>query len=128
MRELDSATAIAGAGLVEDVPQSADRGLTLLAARQWDEVVAALGAALPWHTRRANLLIDAGGLGGLIGRTCRLGELELVITGETRPCGIMDKQHAGLRAALTPECRGGVTARVVRGGVLRRGDELLVID
>ncbi len=128
MRELESATAAVGAGLVEDVPQSAERGLTLISARQWAEVVASLAAPLPWHTRRANLLIDAGGLGELIGRTCRLGEVRLVVTGETRPCGLMDKQWQGLRAALTPDFRGGVTARVERGGMLRRGDPLVVID
>lgn len=127
MREVDHATARLDAGLTEDIPHSIDRGLTLISSRQWAAVTRTLGADLPWHTRRANLLIDADRLGDLIGLTCRLGDVEILVTGETRPCGLMDKQFPGLREALIPECRGGVTARVVRGGALRRGDVLIAI-
>ena len=39
----------------------------------------------------------------------------------------MDLQRQGLRAALTPDWRGGRTARVIEGGRLRVGDALTLV-
>jgi MOSC domain-containing protein YiiM len=128
MREVLEAQATAGGGLDGDVKVSPDRGLTLVASNQWKAVQRELDADLPWHTRRANLLIHCDGLGNLIGCTLRIGQVRLKVTGETRPCGLMDELHAGLRAALRPDCRGGVHGRVVKGGVVRIGDVVTVED
>lgn len=125
MHEIDQAEAAADGGLVQDIKKvSVDRGITLISARQWRQVLRELGVELPWHTRRANVLIDADGLGGLIGRTLRLGGITVQVTGETRPCELMNELQPGLREALRPDCRGGVTCRVVSGGSVRVGDEL----
>jgi MOSC domain-containing protein YiiM len=51
-----------------------------------------------------------------------IGEVELQITMETRPCHLMDRAHEGLRAALRPEWRGGVCCVVRRGGAIKLGD------
>ncbi|HCK85251.1 MAG TPA: MOSC domain-containing protein, partial [Hyphomonadaceae bacterium] len=51
-----------------------------------------------------------------------IGGVELAITGETKPCANMDRQWQGLTAALTPDWRGGLTARVLRGGEVCVGD------
>jgi MOSC domain-containing protein YiiM len=123
MRELSEALAEAGGGLTADIRVSPNRGVTLLSRRQWQEAMRELGIELPWHTRRANLLIEgAGSLRPWIGQSITIGEIELEIMGETEPCSVMDRQQPGLRRALTPECRGGVHARVIRGGYLRVGD------
>lgn len=128
MRELHEARAETNAGLEGDVKVSPDRGLTLLASRQWQAVQRELNVDLPWHTRRANLLIQCDGLGHLIGRTLRIGPVRLKVTGESRPCGRMDELHPGLREALRPDCRGGVHGRVVAGGRVRVGDIVTVED
>jgi MOSC domain-containing protein YiiM len=39
----------------------------------------------------------------------------------------MDKQHEGLRKALTPEWRGGVACRVLRGGDVAVGDDVALL-
>lgn len=127
MREVPVAEAQLDGGLSGDLSVSADRGVTLLSARDWAQVRRELGADLPWHTRRANVLIDADGLGGLIGQIVRVGDVELEIKGETRPCGLMDELHNGLRAVLTPDCRAGVHGRVRRGGRMRVGDSVAIV-
>lgn len=126
MREVENAEAVTHGGLVGDVPSEPDRGITLISARQWAEVVGELGVELPWHTRRANVLIEAGGLGDLVGRTVTLGEVEVAVKGPARPCGLMERLHPGLRAALTPEVRGGIHGRILRGGRFGVGDVLRV--
>lgn len=127
MREIESDLVAVDGGLAADIPVARDRGLTLLSREQWSEVQRELGVDLPWHTRRANVLVEGLPLGDLIGQRLRLGEVELEIIDETRPCEMMDRLHQGLRATLEPQRRGGVHGRVVRGGRLRLGDPVRVV-
>jgi MOSC domain-containing protein YiiM len=107
---------------------SAARGLTLLASTQWQHVVDELGAPLPWHTRRANVLLDADTLAPLIGRTIAVGPVRVRVLAETNPCTQMDLTHRGLRQALEPHCRGGVYGRILAGGTIEVGQEVVVGD
>jgi MOSC domain-containing protein YiiM len=98
------------------------RQVTVLFREGWEDACRDVGVNLPWVTRRANLLLanvdwprEAGGL-------LRIGNVELQITMETRPCHLMDRACDGLRAALRPEWRGGVCCVVRRGGEIRLGD------
>jgi MOSC domain-containing protein YiiM len=98
------------------------RQVTVVFRDGWEDACRDLGVELPWLTRRANLLLanlerprEAGGL-------LHIGEVELQITMETRPCHLMDRAHEGLRAALRPEWRGGVCCVVRRGGAIKLGD------
>ena len=99
------------------------RQVTVLFREGWDAACAELGVPLPWTTRRANLLVE-----GLVtphaGGRLAIGEMILEVTEETRPCQVMEAAHAGLRAALKPDWRGGVCCRVIRGGRIRVGDEV----
>jgi MOSC domain-containing protein YiiM len=122
MQEVREAVAAADGGLAGDLRSSPERGVTLISAPQWKQVCEELGVSLPWHTRRANVLLDLDRLELLAGRRLRIGQVELEVLSETKPCGLMDQQHAGLRNALRPEWRGGVCCRVLTGGVLRVGD------
>ena len=126
MREIESARAQQDGGIDGDLPVEPDRGITLIALEQWEQVTGELGVELPWHTRRANILVEGVQMADLLDRTVRVGEVELKITGETKPCGLMDQQHAGLREVLVPELRGGVLGRVVRGGEFAVGDVISV--
>lgn len=127
MREVEEATAEVNGGFACPVKPSPDRGITFLAAGHWSEVNAELGTSLPWHTRRANVLLDTRALGGLIGKTVRVGEVTVRLIGETKPCALMDTFHKGLTKALVPDYRGGVHGRVLKGGTVRAGDTLTVI-
>ena len=58
----------------------------------------------------------------------RIGDLQLEITGETDPCARMEEQVSGLRQALTPDWRGGVTCRVRSSGRIAVGDAVSLDD
>lgn len=123
MEALDAADVSVEAGVDGDVRGSLrDRQVTVLARESWEAACTDLGRELPWTVRRANILVEGLHLAGETGKTIRIGELELVVTGETDPCSRMEEQAAGLREALLPDWRGGVTCRVARGGAIRVGD------
>jgi MOSC domain-containing protein YiiM len=128
MQEVSAVQAAADGGLDGDHPASPDRGITLLAKAQWDSVVRELGVNLPWHTRRANVLVEGMNLAELIGKTVHLGEIEVAVKAETKPCARMDEIHPGLRAALEPDCRGGVYGRITVGGSITVGDAVVASD
>lgn len=122
--EIVKAAAIGAADGLEGDARGTDdeRQVTLLTREGWEAACAELGRDLPWTMRRANILIEGAAVAGRLDGVVRLGEAELVITGETAPCQRMDEQAPGLRQALTPDWRGGVTCRVSKGGRVRAGD------
>ena len=126
MQEVGSATVESDGTLVGSASVNPKRGVTFLSSSQWATVMRELGAELPWHTRRANVLIDADGIGDWRGKTIRIGDATFEIIAETRPCELMDTFHSGLMNALKPDCRAGVYGRVTRGGVIRVGDAVTV--
>jgi MOSC domain-containing protein YiiM len=102
-----------------------NRQITIVCADDWLQACAELGEMRDWTIRRANLLID-----GLVnpqapGGVLKIGPVRLLVTGETEPCSRMDAQWPGLRAALTPAWRGGLTTRVLEGGEINLGDEAI---
>ena len=99
--------------------------VTVVAEEAWREATGELGVELPWTLRRANLLVRGIDLFDAIGMTLQLGDVVLEITGENDPCWLMDKQHRGLRKALTPRWRAGVACRVIAGGTIRIGDRII---
>jgi MOSC domain-containing protein YiiM len=127
MRETAQARATPGAGLEGHGRVSPRRGVTLLAIEDWRAATGELGVDLPWHTRRANVLVEGLRMPDLPGRTLRIGEVKLRVEGETEPCENMERAQRGLLAALTPGCRGGVHCRVLTGGVFCVGDAVEVI-
>jgi MOSC domain-containing protein YiiM len=126
LTEVDEATATANGGIEPNHNVTTKRGITFIAKDRWEAATVELDAPhLPWHTRRANVLVDGLDLASLIGKTIRIGETIVVtVNGETEPCELMDKLHPGLRAALTPDCRGGVYGTVIEDGKMRVGDTI----
>ena len=105
------------------------RQVTVIALDDWTRACADAGADLPWHARRANLLVDGLKLANTQGRRLRIGgEVVLEITGELEPCERMDEAHEGLRQALVPDWRGGPTCRVLPGGSIAAGDPVSLED
>jgi len=93
----------------------------------WHAATEELGIELSWTLRRANVLIRGIDLFNTARMRLHLGDIVLEITGENDPCWVMDKQHRGLRKALTPGWRAGVACRVIEGGILEIGDSVSLI-
>lgn len=123
-----------GLGIVSDFRgtggKDQKRQVTVLSAVSWMEVCGALGKRLNWGMRRANLHISDLVFGpDAVGKKLRIGSnVVLEITGECSLCSRMDEQFSGLKAALEPHWRGGVTCRVVAGGVIRFEDSVVLDD
>lgn len=115
--EISLATGVAG----DPRGRPGRRQVTVLAAGAWLEACAVAGADLPWLARRANLLVDGIDLRAATGAVLDLGGVQLVVTGELDPCERMDAAAPGLRLALAPDWRGGVTCRVRQGGTVAVG-------
>lgn len=116
VRKVASADAVAGAGLAGDHAGGGNRQVTLIDESRWADACRELGRALHPCGRRANIVVAGFPLRDSIGRQIRVGECVVHVVGETRPCKLMDEFAPGLRNALSPDCRGGVYARVVAGG------------
>jgi len=67
--------------------------------------------------------LDVNGLA--IGERLRIGEVELQVSAPCGPCEQIEALRPGLQAAM--EGKRGTLCKVVRGGMLRRGDEIVVI-
>jgi MOSC domain-containing protein YiiM len=60
-----------------------------------------------------------------IGVRVRIGEVELQVSAPCDPCGQIEALRPGLQAAM--EGKRGTLCKVIRGGKLRSGDEIVVI-
>lgn len=100
------------------------RQLTILSEEAFLEACLQLGTSLDWTIRRANLLVNGIELEQTTGKKLRIGDLLLEITGETEPCFRMDEQFEGLKDALMPNWRGGVTAKVLSEAHIQTGDKV----
>ncbi len=127
MNLVREARAVTDGCLAGDHSKSSKRGITLLSAPQWADVIAQLGIDLPWHARRANVLIDAADLGSLVGQTLRIGEVDIAINGITYPCAHIEWMQPGLLKALTGD-RGGVYGRILNDGMIRVGDPVMRVE
>jgi MOSC domain-containing protein YiiM len=135
MEELPSGAITVDRGLDGDHkgPKFPRRRITVLAREAWDEALAELSrreeteVRLPWTVRRANLLFEGVRLPRARGGIIQIGPVRLEITNETNPCGRMDEAFPGLLKALHPEWRGGVTCKVLEGGIVTLGDEVELV-
>jgi MOSC domain-containing protein YiiM len=116
LREVASADAAVGAGLVGDHAGGGNRQVTLIGEDRWTDACRELGRDLDPAGRRANIVVSGFPLGESIGRRIRVGGCLIDVIAETRPCKLMDDFAPGLQQALSPDRRGGVYGRVVRGG------------
>lgn len=127
MRELQVAEVTCEHGVMGDSRGTpGPRQVTLLSRASWQAAGGELGIECHWIDRRANLLVDDLPLQQSHGSHIHMGTVVLEITGETDPCNRMEALHAGLFSALAKEWRGGVTCRVVQGGKVAVGDEVVM--
>lgn len=103
------------------------RQVSLIEAADWDAACAELGIGLPWWHRRANLLVHGVDLPQTPGTRIRIGDdVLLEITQECDPCSRMEQVAPGLKAALTPDWRGGALAKVIAAGSIAIDDEIRI--
>ncbi len=125
MEELTEVSVSVDAGLEGDFRGGSEgRPVTVLSREVWEAACRDLGEDLPWVTRRANLLVEDVRLPQLIGAEVRIGGVLLKVSEETAPCSLMEKARTGLRAALTPDWRGGIACTVVEGARIKIGDDV----
>lgn len=109
------------------------RAVTILAREDWEAALAELASAggktegLDWTARRANLLVEGVRLPRAVGASLRIGPVLLEVTYPTTPCARMDAASEGLRKALHPNWRGGVTCSVLEGGHVALGDGVEIV-
>ena len=104
------------------------RQVSLIERECWDLAAAETHCPYEWWNSRRNLLVDGLRLPRDAGTRIRIGgTLVLEIAAECDPCERMEALHPGLRAALTPDWRGGFLGRVIEDGEIAVGDEIRVL-
>jgi len=130
MQAVDEARLQARFGLVGDRYGRLDgeRQVTLMEAEGLRAAAGYLGvgAVAPEAVRR-NLVTEGINLLALKGRRFRVGEALLETSGECHPCSRME-EALGLGGYNALRGHGGLTARVIEGGVIRVGDLVARLD
>ncbi|MBP0494599.1 MOSC domain-containing protein [Pararoseomonas indoligenes] len=128
VRAVESAMAEAGQGLQGDRYASRNNGgrqVTLVAAEGLRAIASYLRRdAVPPERLRRNLLTEGINLTALRNRRFRVGGVLLEWSGDCHPCSRMDEElgEGGYNAVRG---HGGITARVLEGGVIRLGDAVI---
>ncbi|WP_254602123.1 MOSC domain-containing protein [Sphingomonas bacterium] len=103
------------------------RQVTVMTLDGWQAALAEVRASVAWEQRRVNLLVDGLALERTSGARLWIGSgVVLEVTGECFPCSRMEELHPGLKGALLPRWRGGVTTRVISNGRIAVGDEVRI--
>ena len=124
MQNIDSAKITVDNGILGDFRGAQkDRQITILSEPAWKQACASIDVDLPWTFRRANILVDDVEFNqNFLGKSIRIGTVELEVTQETVPCANMDAQQPGLTEALDTDWRGGICCRVIKPGEIGIGD------
>lgn len=130
MIEADVALAVAGKGLTGDRYKggSGKREVTLIQAEHLP-VIAALSGHASVHAAllRRNLVVSGLPVIALKGRRFRIGDVVLEGTAPCDPCSRMETA-LGPGGYNAMRGMGGLCARIVEGGVIRRGDPVAALD
>ena len=132
MKEAPSAEALAGRGLPGDRyergagtfsnPNGRGYDLTLVEAEALEELAAGGVELAPAEARR-NLVVRGIALDGLIGKSFRVGSVELFGQRRCEPCAHLERLTVpGVLRGLVH--RGGLRADVISGGTIRLWDSV----
>ncbi len=130
MEEIASGSITLQAGLDGDHKGAKfpNRQITAMSVEAWRLAAIEVGQPdLHWTTRRANLLVEGVDLPRARGGVVRIGDVTLEVTNPTLPCRRMEDACPGLRKALYPDWRGGITCRVLQGGDISLHDAVEVL-
>ena len=123
MISLSEAEVIAGEGIKGSAKEPhMSRQVTVLSKESWEAATESISKFVEPKERRANFIVNGVNLEKTIGKILQIGELKIEVTGETVPCKLMNEVSEGLRDALTPEWRGGITGVVINDCSVKKGD------
>jgi MOSC domain-containing protein YiiM len=123
MEELPEARAVEDVGL-EGCAHARPQGKrqVLLMDRETLEVFGLMPGIV-----RENITTDGIDVNRLaIGQRLKIGDVELQVSAVCDPCEQIEALRPGLQAAM--QGRRGMLSKVVRSGLLRRGDEIVVVE
>ncbi|MCR6659473.1 MAG: MOSC domain-containing protein [Asticcacaulis sp.] len=128
MTVVDSVGLDTQAGIIGDHynnPKRGTRHVTLIQREDLAAIASYLSQDVTPEQLRRNIVIRGLNLLALKDRQFRLGEALLEMTGECHPCSRMEETFGpgGYNAVRS---HGGITARVLEGGMVRLGDPLTV--
>ena len=125
IRVVDSVQLIADAGIEGDhraARGGGKRQVTLIQQEHLGAIAALAGLdAVDPALLRRNLVVSGISLAALKDRCFRIGEAVLEGTGECQPCSRME-ENLGPGGYNAMRGHGGITARVLQGGLVRTGD------
>ncbi|PPC86581.1 MAG: MOSC domain-containing protein [Hyphomicrobium sp.] len=128
---LSSAELIAEHGIRGDHYETRHNGarqVTLIASEDIAAIASFIGReTIGPELLRRNLVTRGINLAALKGRQLRVGDAVLDISGDCAPCSRME-DTLGIGGYNAVRGRGGVTARILTGGIVRIGDTLTVVD
>lgn len=120
----DAITLIEGdqGGIEGDRHVGQRRAVTVVCTGELAAAAAAHGVdSIDGVTTRRNIVVDLDELPRTHGSRFMIGETELEVWRDCAPCNLMDDFFGeGAREALQQKC--GISATVVKGGVIRLGD------
>lgn len=105
-----------------------DRQVSIMSIESWTAVCAELDRKLHWTKREANILVEGIDLVDSVGDILKIGDFYIEITGELKPGNKMDKVFVGLKQALIPDWRGGVTGKVISEGMIHENDKVTMME
>jgi MOSC domain-containing protein YiiM len=127
---VNTVTAIADTGLEGDryKNKGGSRQVTLIHMEHLDAVASFLGLPTIEHEAvRRNLVISGINLLALKGKRFGVGDAILQYTGECHPCSRMESS-LGRGGYNAMRGHGGITARILEGGLIRLQDKVMAIE
>ena len=124
MLELDAVEARREAGLTGDHARPGPRNARQVTLIQWEHLAVAsalLSRELSPTDLRRNIAVAGINLFSLKGRRFRIGQALLETTGWCQPCARLE-ERLGPGTFQAMRGHGGITARVIEGGIIRLQD------
>ena len=128
--EKESVLAIEGKGLDGDHYKKADgkRQVTLIQSEHLNVIGAILEKKeVDVKLTRRNIVVKGINLTSLKNQQFQIGEAILEGTGECHPCSRME-ENFGAGGYNAMRGHGGLTARIIKGGLIKKGDKVKFLD
>ncbi|AYN95612.1 MOSC domain-containing protein [Pseudomonas sp. LTJR-52] len=127
---VDAVEARREAGLTGDHTRPSPRNARQVTLIQWEHlavVSALIGRSLEPQDLRRNIAVTGINLFSLKNRRFQIGQAIFETTGWCQPCARLE-ERLGPGTFQAMRGHGGITARILSGGIIRVGDTVSVID